>query len=279
MTVAVITDSTAAIAAATAAEHGITVVPIMVTIGDTPHRDGELPLSELLLRIDQGVTTSGPSPGAFATALEGAGDGAVVVTVAGALSSTFGSATIAGRDYSGPLEVVDSGSAAGAQALVALHAARRAASGGTVAEVGEAARTAASRVRLVGVLDTLEFLVRSGRVPGLVGSIAGSLGVRALFELRDGRVHRLRPALGRASAMQRIVAAFRRSSNHGGIVHCAAVHAAAEEDAEHLLERVRATVEPATALVSGFGPGMVAHTGPGVVGLAWWWEDPGAERD
>lgn len=272
MTVRVVTDSAAALDAETAARHGIVVVPILITIGDTTYRDGELPMQQLLDRIGEGVTTSGPAPGAFARALADAGEGAVVVTVAGTLSSTHQSATIAGRDVAAPVQVVDSGSAAGAQALVAIHAARRAAAGGTVAEVAEAARMAAERVRLIGALDTLQFLVRSGRVPGLVGTIAGTLGVRPLFELRDGRVIRLRPAFSRSSAMQRIVAAFHRSRPDGGVAHCAAVHAAAEEDARRLLEGIGAGA--ATALVTGFGPGMVAHTGPGVVGLAWWWEDP-----
>jgi DegV family protein with EDD domain len=273
MTVRVITDSAAALDAATAAEHGITVVPILVTIGDTTYRDGELPLPELLERLGEGVTTSGPSPGAFAQALSDAADGAVVVTVAGSLSSTFRSATVAGREYRHPLEIIDSGSAAGAQALVALHAARIARDGGGVAEIAAAARSAAARVRLVGVLDTLEFLVRGGRVPGLVGSIAGTLRIKPLFELSAGRVHRLRPAFSRTSAVQRIVTAFERSRPSGGVAHCAAVHADAETEARALLERVKAGA--ATALISGFGPGMVAHAGPGVVGLAWWWEDRG----
>jgi DegV family protein with EDD domain len=273
MTVRVITDSAAALGAATAAAHEITVVPILITIGDTTHRDGELSLDELLERLEEGVTTSGPPPGAFAEALGDAAEGAVVVTVAGSLSSTFRSAAIAGRAYGSPLEIVDSGSAAGAQALVALHASRVAREGGDVGAVAAAARLAAERVRLIGALDTLEFLVRSGRVPGLVGSIAGSLGIKPLFELSAGRVHRLRPALNRASAVQRITAAFERSRPPRGIAHCVAVHADAEAEAEALLDRVRAGAS--TALVSGFGPGMVAHAGPGVVGLAWWWEDRG----
>jgi fatty acid-binding protein DegV len=47
----------------------------------------------------------------------------------------------------------------------------------------------------------------------------------------------------------------------------------APDAADDLLSRVRSRTTPATALVGEFGPVMVVHTGPGVVGLAWWWEE------
>ena len=44
-------------------------------------------------------------------------------------------------------------------------------------------------------------------------------------------------------------------------------------DAAHdLLDRVQAAARPATSFMGSFSPVMVAHTGPGLVGLAWWWD-------
>jgi fatty acid-binding protein DegV len=59
----------------------------------------------------------------------------------------------------------------------------------------------------------------------------------------------------------------------GSALHVSALHALEPEIAEELLRQVRAYVEPATAFVGSFSPVMVAHTGPGLAGLAWWWED------
>lgn len=272
MPVRVITDSAAALGDGIAADFGITVVPILVTLGDTTYRDGELPLEVMLANLDEGLSTSGPAPGAFAEALRHDGDGAVVVTVASSLSSTFKSASLAGRETPGLVRVVDTGSAAGAQALVAVHAAQAARAGAAVDEVAAAAEHVAERVRLLGALDTLEFLVKSGRVSGLVGGMAGTLGIRPMFELTGGKVIRLRPALGREAAMRRLLRLWRRTRREHAVLHCAAIHADAEEDARRLLGWVTAEVEPETELITGFGPGMVAHAGPGVVGLAWWWE-------
>jgi fatty acid-binding protein DegV len=61
----------------------------------------------------------------------------------------------------------------------------------------------------------------------------------------------------------------------GGRLHVAGLHASADADAEALVKRVRDELTPdapATELILEFSPVMVAHTGPGLVGLAWWWQ-------
>ncbi len=60
----------------------------------------------------------------------------------------------------------------------------------------------------------------------------------------------------------------------GARLHVAALHAQDPEIAEELLRAVRARAEPATSFVASFTPVMVAHTGPSLAGLAWWWEEP-----
>jgi DegV family protein with EDD domain len=269
----VITDSAAALNGLQAAEHGIVLVPIRVNVGDDSYLDGRIPLAEVVRRADEGITTSGPSPGAFGEALEGADDGAVIVTVASALSSTYGSAAVATADTGDSVRIVDTGTAAGAQALVAMHAAAAASAGADLDEVHEAALLAAGRVRLLGALQTLEYLIRGGRVNGIVGGIAGTLGVHPVFELKDGEIRRLRPAFSRRAAIGRLTGTLQRSRVEGARLHCIALHAMAPGDAEQVLERVREQDDPATALVAEFSAGMVAHTGPGLIGLSWWWEE------
>jgi fatty acid-binding protein DegV len=87
----------------------------------------------------------------------------------------------------------------------------------------------------------------------------------------------LRPAASREAALSRILGHWRRSRQQAGLsarLHVAALHADAETDAEGLLKRVRDDLDhaPATELVLEFSEVMIAHTGPGLVGLAWWWQ-------
>ena len=274
MPVRVITDSTAALDAATAAARGVIVVPTRFVLGGVAHQDGDLPLAELLSRFDEGVSTSGPTPGAYAAALEGADDGAVVITVASRLSSSYKAAVMAaGLSPGSGVRVVDSRTAAGAQALAALHAAEVAGRGASLDQVEAAAGRVLERARLCGALETFEYLVRGGRLNSAVGRLAAGLRVHPLFELREGNIRSLRPAFSRQASIGRLLRLWRRSRVKGARLHVIALHALAPEAAQHLLAEVCREVEPSTALVAEFGAVMVVHTGPGLLGLSWWWEE------
>jgi DegV family protein with EDD domain len=274
VTVAVVTDSAAALPAELVAQHHVTVVPMWLTIGGEAELEGSRPLEELVV-ADQ-VTTSAPTPGEFEQAIKDClrgSDGVVLLTIAGSMSATYQSAHLAADAVGGPVRVLDSANAGGAEALVVLAAAQAAEAGGSLDDVERAARHVIERVRLVATLPSLDHLVRSGRVPGLAGWAGNRLGINPLFEFRAGNVRRLRPALSRDAALDRLVALVRRSRVPGARLHVASLHALAADVARDLLARVTAEDEPATAFVGEFGPVMVVHTGPGLAGLAWWWED------
>jgi fatty acid-binding protein DegV len=77
------------------------------------------------------------------------------------------------------------------------------------------------------------------------------------------------------AAFDRMVARMRRDANPGRVSHLAVMHAVAPESAVALLERAVAVEAPASSLssfVAEFSSVMVVHAGPGLVGLAWWWE-------
>jgi DegV family protein with EDD domain len=276
--VAVVADSAAALDPDLAVEWGITVVPMHLEVAGRPMSEADMPLDELVRHLDDGVQTSAPPPGAFAEALEVARGGGprsvVVLTVGRNLSSSYQSAVTAARLVGDevPVAVVDTGTAAGAEGLVVLAAAQAAAAGGSLAEVEARAQLAAAEVRLVASVEELKYLVRGGRLAAGAARAGEHLGVRPVFELRQGRIHPLRPSLSAEGALDQILAQWRHSVVQGADLHVAALHALRGEDAATLLDKVRAEVEPATALIGTFGPVMVAHTGPGVIGLAWWWD-------
>jgi len=225
------------------------------------------------------VSTSGPSPGDLAAAIAGAdqGDGVVALTISSKMSSVYESARVAGAALEpNEVAVVDTGTAAGAQGLVVLAAARQAASGAGVPEVVRAANAAAGATRLLATLPSLAHLARSGRVPGAAAWGARWLGLSPLFEFRNGRIAPLRPARGPKAAYQRMLSAVtseaEREAARGAALHVAALHALEPETAAALLEGVRRVIEPASSFIGEFGPVMIAHTGPGLVGLAWRWE-------
>ncbi len=274
MSVAVVTDSAAALPEDLAARVRIAVVPMWVTIGGVAYREGEIELEEIVRREDEGLTTSGPTPGEMRQALEASlgPDGALVLTVARRLSAVHDVARLAAEPFEDRVRVLDTGTAAGAQGLVVLAAARAAEAGGSLDRVEAAAREAASRVRLVATLGSLEWVARGGHVPEVAAWAGRSLGLLPLIELKGGRVRPMRPARSETAIIARTVAECLRGRFPGARLHVASMHALAEDRAERLLAQLRAQVEPETAFVGRFGPVMIAHTGPDLFGLAWWWE-------
>ncbi len=198
-------------------------------------------------------------------------DGVVVLTIAASMSSTYQAASLAAKDLSDRVRVIDTTTAAGAEGLVVLAAARAAEAGGDLDAVEAEARRVMDRVRLVATVPSLDHLVRSGRVPGVAGWAGRHLGINPLFEFRTGEVHALRPALSPDAAVDRILQEWRRSITPGADLHVAALHAVAPDAARDLLARVEAVHEPASAFVGEFNAVMVSHVGPGLIGLAWWW--------
>ena len=304
MSVAVICDSAAALDAELAQAHGITVVPMQLEIAGEPLEESDVAIDKLVERLDDGIQTSAPSPGAFAVALESVGvaiDGvgyvddpvdddrrdppgshpadrpaeAIICTVGQKLSSTYASAEAAVRLATHPdaVRIVDTGTAAGAEGLVVLAAAQAARQGLSLLAVAERAQDVASRVHLVAAVEQLTYLVRGGRVAPLAARTGTRLGMRLVFELHDGHARPLRPSFHLEAVFDQILAHVRRNRPPaGGTLHVAALHSMRENQARDLLARVRTEMEAVDAFVGGFGPVMVAHTGPGVIGLAWWWE-------
>jgi DegV family protein with EDD domain len=284
VTVTVVTDSAAALPPELVAAHGIRVVPLWLHIGDERHRDGDLGVDELIRRFAEPISTAAPSPGEFAAAIADArrSGPVLVLTVAARMSSSHDAAVLGAKlvadddldDDQHGVVVLDTGTAAGAQALVVLAAARAATAGGDLATVVAAAERVAARVRLVATVSDLERLARSGRVPEAARWIGDRFGVRPLFEFRDGRARPLRPAFSPVAARDRIVqrcAADAPSPPGRGRLHATVLHALDPDAAADLVARLE-PLHPVSCLIGGFSPVMVAHTGRGLAGLAWWWE-------
>jgi DegV family protein with EDD domain len=281
LTVAVITDSAAALPRSVARDLGIHLVPMRLTIGDDEYDEDQVSLDEVVRRFDEGIHTAGPSPGELAAVMGSAGcsgAGVLMLTVSERMSSIYKSACLAAEHCRGVV-VLDTYSAAGGQSLVVMAAARAAGDGQRLDEVAAAARAAREEVRLVASVETLDYLVKGGRLPDLAGRAGRHLGVRPLFELRPDGIKALRPALSHDRALDALLGHWRRSRPGAGArLHVAISHALDPDAAEHLARVISAEGNPVTCLVESFSPVMVAHTGPGVIGLAWQWETVAESR-
>ena len=277
--IAIVTDSAACLPAELVSQYSIHVVPLVVVFGKQVYSDGvDLTAPQfyrMLREAKHPPTTSQPSLGAFRELydeLAGKSEGIVSIHVPASLSGVPSTAEAAARLCPGvPIRVLDSGTAAMAEGFVTLAAARAAAAGGSLSQVVQTADAVISRVKLFAALDTLDYLARSGRVPGVAALLGSILDLHPVFGLRHGRVHlevRLRT---KRFATQYLL--HQIAEGTGGMpVHAAVFHADAAAEAERLRQQVADQFDCVELYVTEFTPVMGAHTGPGVIGVAFYAE-------
>lgn len=201
MKIRIITDSASDILRPHRPE--VTVLPMTVTFGGRQFLDGvdltHRQFYEKLIEGEDLPTTSQINPAAFEDAFRGAleaGETPVAVVLSSKLSGTYQSACIAAEAFSGRAFVVDSENAAiGEQILVerALELLDRGLDAGAVAAQLEAEKR---DIRLVALLDTLEYLKRGGRIPASAALVGGLLAIKPVVAVQNGEVALLGKARG-----------------------------------------------------------------------------------
>jgi DegV family protein with EDD domain len=272
--VAIVTDSTAYLPKPTMERHGITSVPVTVVLGDQALDEGtEISARSLAQALQERrpVTTSRPSPEAFAEtyrrAAEAGATGIVSLHLSSELSGTYDAAVLAARRAAVPVRVVDTGMVAMALGFCALSAAEAAEAGGTVDEAVAAAEKRAKGTYAYFYVDTLDYLRRGGRIGAAQALLGSALAVKPLLKLDGGRIELLEKVRTASKAIARLgeVVAERAGT---GRVDIAVHHLAAPERASALAERLRQRVPGVDDLhVSEVGAVIGAHTGPGLLGV------------
>ena len=272
MAIKIVTDSTADLPAEVAEQLGITVIPLNVHFGEETFLDGVDILHdeffERLVAARQLPTTSQPSPGKFLETygpLADAGDQIVSIHISDKLSGTLNSARQAKEQMEGSsIEIIDSKQAALGTGLVAMAAAKAAQQGASYEAVLEKANRAVDEVQLFGLLDTLEYLRKGGRIGMVRGFIGTLLKVRPIITVRDGIVQSETSVRSRSYGIQYMVTL---AEERAPLKQAAVMHSSTAEEAEELAERIRPFVADGQVLQGRIGPVVGTHAGPGVIGI------------
>jgi len=280
---AIVTDSACSIPQEMQEEHQIAVVPLVFFFGEATYVDnGSLSCQEfqaLLKSARRLPTTASAPPGAFLEAFrqayqQGSREVLCIVT-SSQLTATYNAAcdgAALAREQMADLrvKVIDSRCAAAALGFVVLVAARAAANGATLAEAANKAEALIPRLYMLGVLDTLEYLAKGGRVPQVAAWLFSLLQVKHIFQLHDGQISRLGAVRTKPRAVARLLRLAGERLEREKPLHVAVLHARAAGEAAELADKVREEFRPAELFVSEFSQVMSIHTGPGLVGLAFY---------
>lgn len=193
MNVRIITDSTADLR--TDLVGKIPFVPLTINFGEEEFVDNVTmsrnAFYEHLAVCKDLPKTSQPTPDAFAQEYEkaiAAGETVIVLTISSKLSGTYQSANIAAMDYPGQVYVVDTLSAAIGVGILAELACDLAQQGLDAEAIVAKLEEEKHKLVLFAALDTLEYLVRGGRLSKVAGFAGGLLNIKPVITLKDGEI-------------------------------------------------------------------------------------------
>ena len=272
--VAVVTDSAADIPDDELDRLGIHMVPVRVHFGDRSYLDKVgITAEEFYAEIERNPLppkTSQPPPGDFRRQFEFLGshfDSVVSVNLSRRVSGTCGAAESAAARVSthGKVTVIDSLNASLGQGLVAMYAAECAQAGYDAARVIEATRAIVPRTFTFGLIGSLEYAVRGGRVPRWVKNVADGLKLMPVLHAdRHGRVKAGGVLFGREHLKEKFARFVRRRMRDDVPYRLLVGHANCEADGQWLLDELTSDNVVYRRLLP-CGTAFGAHGGPGLL--------------
>jgi DegV family protein with EDD domain len=277
--VGVVTDSNADLPSDLQQQLGIVVVPLIVHFGHQQYRDGvDITSHEFFARLRAGgvlPTTSQISVGdwraSYLKAIEQIRvngqepEGVVVATIASNLSGTYNAACTAAEGLSVPIEVIDSRQISVGTGWLAITAARAAREGRPFAEIVAQLRDMVPRLRVFGMLDSLDHAQRGGRIGKGAALLGTLLNVKPMLQVRDGEVLPIGRVRTRQRALQRVV---ELAEEEAPLEELAVLHSDFPEAAAELAAMVTHLVPSERIFIADIGPVLGTHIGPGAMGLA-----------
>ncbi len=268
--VVVVTDSAASLPPSVARSLGVVTIPVHIHLDKDSFLEDVNVDAEKVARaqiLGAELSTVAPSPDEIAKVYRAvARDGATAIVsihVSSAFSQTMANATVAAKRSKVPVTLVDSGTIAMGQALVALGAAAVAADGRPAEEVAGSALAIARSCRFLFTVETLEYLRRGGRVSAMVRAFGTLLKIRPVVSIQDAQSTIVDRVVGYDKAQNVIQSSLELYATT--LAHPVALMGmpAGSTPDPSKVPSIRGPV-----LKTVVGGSLMTHTGPGTCGLA-----------
>lgn len=272
----IITDSAADFTAEEAAKNNLIVLPMQVTFGETSYRDG-VDLSskefyEKLIESDELPVTSQIPPMDFEIAyndITKKGDEAIVITLSSEVSGTYQNAYLTSRDYEN-IHVVDSLNVTVGEQCLVKSALRLIEEGKSAIEIAMELEEIKKSIKVIALLDTLEYLKKGGRISASTAFVGGMLSIKPVVEIIEGKVEVVGKARGSKNGNNLLMELVKKA---GGIDFSKPLVLGYSGLNRELLDKY---IEDSRLIWEGktdyletayIGPTIGTHAGPGVVAI------------
>ncbi|ADU30202.1 DegV family protein [Evansella cellulosilytica] len=278
--VKIVTDSTVDLPKEELEKLNATIVPLSVTINGKSYVDGvdisSKEFVQLLVKSEEIPQSSQPSVGSFLEVYDELGsDGSQIISIhmTSGMSGTYTSAKTAADMSSSDVTVVDSKYISSALSFQVKEACALAESGATATEILERIEKVKNNTSLYIMVDTLEYLVKGGRIgrgKALVGSL---LKIKPVASLQDGVYTPISKVRTYVQLIKFLKNKFEEETA-GKIVKGIGI---AQVEAKELAQQLKAALKEKTDFnditIVDTTPIISTHTGPGAVALMYYTDD------
>ncbi len=288
MGVKIVTDNCCDLPADLISRYGIKMVHMLVSFGDQTFQPGELSTEsfyEMMANSRVLPTTSQPTMEDISSVYEEClADGSEVIAIhlSSGMTGTVASARMV-RDMireKERLTVIDSRKASIGQGLLVLEAARMADAGMTKDEILSRIFWLRSRLRCVFTIDTLEYLVKGGRVSRTKGLVGTMLDIKPILWVNpQGYIEPIDKVRGRKTALRRLAQMVDEMGRDIEEQTVGISHAVCPEDAERFREVFMNQFKAKEVIMGTIGPVVGSHVGPGTLAIFFYGEELGPADD
>jgi DegV family protein with EDD domain len=272
MKIALVTDSTCDIPRDLVAAHQIHVVPnILIIDGKSIEDDENYSRGDFYRQLPQMAsfpTTSTASVGTYQALYErilaSGYDQVLSIHCSKELSGIFNAASTAANALQGKVVVVDSRQLSLGLGFQVLEAADAISKGTSLESILDHLATVRERIRVVAMLDTLEFIHRSGRVSWARARLGGMLQLKPFLDVVDGNVYSMGQVRTRRKGINRIMELMQPTTP---MKRFAVLHTNAEQEAREMLKQFAPDIQT-VPLVVNVTTAIGAHVGPQGLGFA-----------
>jgi DegV family protein with EDD domain len=215
-------------------------------------------------------TTTQPMPADFAKAygdLSKDADAIVSIHLSAKVSGTYNAALqgIEIAKHKCEVHVVDSFSVSVGLGIIAMAAARVAKRGGNLAEVLDETNKAISQTQIRALLDTLQYLLKGGRITKAKALVGTLLNVKPILKMREGELVQAGMARSYAKGIEQL---FEFVKSHTSLQEVAIAHSTVPEEAKAFKKRIASMIDEKRIQMSRVGAGLGVHGGPGALLVA-----------
>lgn len=262
-------------------ERGITLLPLMVNLGEQAFRDGvDITPQDIFNFVEENnilPKTAAPSIGdyeEFFAQFVNAGDEVIHFNISAKSSGSHNMAKQAAESFGGKVRVIDSMALSSGQGLLVLTAADMRDKGNSAEEIEEAVNAIRERVNTSFIPDRLDYLYKGGRCSKMEMFGANILKIHPLIYMDDGKLVPGKKYRGKMSfIIKQYIEDLKQLYPNYDKARCFVTHSSAEADLVQVaIDKVKEVFEFDEVIETVAGSIVTSHCGKGTLGVLFIYE-------